>query len=323
MEHIGIRRIWLLLVALCTISCSDDDAYYQTNFSHLNDSVTIAIAPYFHNKSAAVSLTFDDGTLEQYLHAVPALDKYGLKGTFFVNGHNIHETQPSYSNCLTYAAVKDMSDRGHEVSNHTFNHVKVTTIPIDSFRIELARNDSAIQVWTGKRPVTFSFPNNSRTQELIDIAMKGRVGVRTFEKGFGQSKNHSSYDSMVSWTKDIIDEHDWGVMMFHGIESGYDYWDEPEQFYGFLEYLNKNEDVWTATFKDVSAYREEYRNSRLELIENGNVIQGKVVMSIDDTLFCHPLTLIVCVNQKEAMFDVMPNQEFVFSCATLQLMNIQ
>jgi peptidoglycan/xylan/chitin deacetylase (PgdA/CDA1 family) len=36
------------------------------------------------NKKGAVSITFDDGASSQYQLAVPLLNSYGMKGTFFI-----------------------------------------------------------------------------------------------------------------------------------------------------------------------------------------------------------------------------------------------
>lgn len=44
-----------------------------------------SVAKWPHNKTGAVSLTFDDGTINQFRKALPLLDSLSLKATFFVN----------------------------------------------------------------------------------------------------------------------------------------------------------------------------------------------------------------------------------------------
>ena len=66
-----------------------------------------------NNKAAAVSLTYDDGLDSQLENAVPALDRRGLKATFFLTPENMQ------------ARVGDwqaVERNGHEMADHTFHH---------------------------------------------------------------------------------------------------------------------------------------------------------------------------------------------------------
>ena len=59
--------------------------------------------------AAAVSLTYDDGLRSQVERAVPALDRAGIKATFFLSGGNIAEFAP-------------LMKQGHELASHTLRH---------------------------------------------------------------------------------------------------------------------------------------------------------------------------------------------------------
>ena len=51
------------------------------------------VAPWLHWKSGVVTYSFDDGCGGQLTGAIPALNKYGLKGTFnLVVGNKQHKT---------------------------------------------------------------------------------------------------------------------------------------------------------------------------------------------------------------------------------------
>ncbi|MCZ6772257.1 MAG: polysaccharide deacetylase family protein [Proteobacteria bacterium] len=66
--------------------------------------------------SGAVSLTFDDGMPSQLKNAVPALDRYGIKATFYVNPNysiDWHTNIPAWSR---------VGASGHELGNHTDRH---------------------------------------------------------------------------------------------------------------------------------------------------------------------------------------------------------
>jgi len=47
----------------------------------------------WHGKSGAVSLTYDDGTINQFCVAVPIMDTFGFPATFFIITGNIPGSQ--------------------------------------------------------------------------------------------------------------------------------------------------------------------------------------------------------------------------------------
>ncbi len=64
----------------------------------------------------AVYLTFDDGPIPEVTPRVLAvLDRYGVKGTFFMVGENVVKYPE------VYAMVRA---GGHTIGNHTYNHMK-------------------------------------------------------------------------------------------------------------------------------------------------------------------------------------------------------
>ena len=63
----------------------------------------------------AVYLTFDDGPIpESTPFILDTLDRYGVKATFFMVGENVLRYHDLY---------KEIVRRGHQVGNHTFNHL--------------------------------------------------------------------------------------------------------------------------------------------------------------------------------------------------------
>jgi len=63
-----------------------------------------------------IYLTFDDGPIPEITPWVlDLLDKYSIKATFFCVGDNVKKHPEIYQQVL---------DRGHQVGNHTFNHLQ-------------------------------------------------------------------------------------------------------------------------------------------------------------------------------------------------------
>jgi len=294
MKKICVQFAQICIIALLMVSCSPDlyDEYVPV-VNRVGD-VTVSIAKYDENRDAAVVLSFDDGTYEQYLHAVPALAYRGLTGTFFINGLKIKDVTRPEVNAPSSSDLRDMAERGFEVSNHTFHHAKLTEISLDSARMEMKMNDDSIEVWTGVRPTTFAFPYNARNNELIAIANEDRVGVRTFETGFGQTYRSTTYKDMVKWVKDAVSKHDFVIGMYHGIEYGYDYWNNPDELMKFWDYLVAEKDhVWTTTFRDVSSYMKARDNTQLVTEIEGDILVIEAKTNLDTTLYKYPLTVLV------------------------------
>ncbi|MRX10813.1 polysaccharide deacetylase family protein [Pseudoduganella sp. FT25W] len=68
-----------------------------------------------HGEQAAVSLAYDDALDSQLDHAIPTLDKYGLKGSFYLQLSN-----PAVDKRM--ADWRAAARNGHELGNHSLFH---------------------------------------------------------------------------------------------------------------------------------------------------------------------------------------------------------
>ena len=67
-------------------------------------------------QSKAIYLTFDDGPIpETTPKLLELLDNYVVKATFFCIGENVQRYPELF---------EEIKRRGHQVGNHTFNHLK-------------------------------------------------------------------------------------------------------------------------------------------------------------------------------------------------------
>ena len=67
-----------------------------------------------------VMITYDDTDEEQFSIAKPEMDKYGFKGVYFIMTISIG--RPRY---MTKEQIKQLSDEGHVISSHTWDHHRV------------------------------------------------------------------------------------------------------------------------------------------------------------------------------------------------------
>jgi peptidoglycan/xylan/chitin deacetylase (PgdA/CDA1 family) len=109
---------------------------------------------------AAVSLTFDDARLSQADVALPILDKYGIRATFYVSPKGLDERIETWRRAAA---------AGHEIGNHTATHPCSGNFPwsranaLEDYTLERMEADidaasAHVEKALGVSPVTFAYP---------------------------------------------------------------------------------------------------------------------------------------------------------------------
>lgn len=84
----------------------------------------------------AVYLTFDDGPIPEVTPKVlTILAKYNVKATFFMVGENIDKHPEVF---------RQVVEAGHQIGNHTYNHLKGWKTPFDEYMSNVARCNKAL-----------------------------------------------------------------------------------------------------------------------------------------------------------------------------------
>ncbi|MFJ3646398.1 polysaccharide deacetylase family protein [Streptomyces murinus] len=156
-----------------------------------------------------IALTFDAGPSENSPRLLDILKEKKVYATFFLLGKRHIEKYPQL--------VKRMSDEGHEVASHTWDHKILTDISDDQVRDELRRPNDAIKRITGRKP-TLMRPPQGRTDANIHEICK--------ELGLAEvlwsvtAKDYATTDSALI-TKRVLDQADRdGIILLHDIYSG-------------------------------------------------------------------------------------------------------
>ena len=89
-----------------------------------------SVTPFRDGKQCAISFTYDDGMLCQYTDVAPELEKRGFRGTFWIIGANMDSDVPDYP-WMAWDQVADLARRGHELSNHTWNHPDLSQMSME------------------------------------------------------------------------------------------------------------------------------------------------------------------------------------------------
>ena len=253
--------------------------------------VKVSVAKYRDGKACATSFTFDDGNKDNFTIAAPELEKRGWRGTFWLNCSRIPGEIRGRKIKMTWDDVVALHQRGHEMSNHGWDHKKLVKIPYEEAVEDIEKNDSAIFAHTGVRPTTFCYAYNAKNPEIVALASKGRVGTRTRQYVFGE---RSSDEQLRERMDKSIAEQDWAVWMTHGITRGYDYFKDPSRYTSFLDYVKEHEDkIWVGTFREVAAYVAERDAVRLKQRVKGRRISVTPSLDLDPELYDMPLTMKV------------------------------
>lgn len=83
------------------------------------------------------------------------LDKYNMKATFFVIGSWISYDKENEN------LIKEISQRGHTIGNHSNSHADFTKISRDKIKNEIDSTDEKIKNITGKDTILFRFPSGA------------------------------------------------------------------------------------------------------------------------------------------------------------------
>lgn len=111
-----------------------------------------------HNKplpNKPVMLTFDDSRAEHALIAAPLLEKYHFRGVFFIM--TITNNKKNY---LTKTQIRSLSDAGHTIGLHSWDHTMVTKYRSEhDWETQVVKPKMMLEKLIGKPIECWAFPN--------------------------------------------------------------------------------------------------------------------------------------------------------------------
>ena len=128
----------------------------------------------FYDK--VVILNFDDGRLTQYTNALPILDKYGFKATFYVVCNYIGK-KDGY---MDWNEIKTLHKEGHDIGSHSMNHVRLEALSKKNVEYEVGQSKRCLQKH-GINATSFAYPFDSGSEDktVVDIVAKYYEFART------------------------------------------------------------------------------------------------------------------------------------------------
>jgi peptidoglycan/xylan/chitin deacetylase (PgdA/CDA1 family) len=242
--------------------------------------------PWPHGARAAVSLAYDDAIDSQLDNALPALDRFGLKGSFYLTLAN-----PSLMKRLD--EWRAAAARGHELGNHTLFHPCSSSVPghgwvtpeLDLDTLSAARMVSQVKLANtmlhaidGRTERTFTVPCGDVKAQGVDYVALVKPEFVAIKLGSGgvipdmdkldpsavpvTAPEGLTGEQLIAFVKEAAAN---GTMMnftFHGV--GGDYISTSKQAHEeLLAWLAAHRDVvWTDTFMNLMKYIKTQQAAR-------------------------------------------------------------
>jgi peptidoglycan/xylan/chitin deacetylase (PgdA/CDA1 family) len=258
------------------------------------------VATWPGDRTAAISLTFDDAMATHLDNAGPILKKYGIQGTFFViTGAEDWRKRT--------AEWKQLSLQGNEIGGHTVNHpclgpqVKPHAQDYTPEMMEAEMRDSAkaIAAEIGeRRGLTFAYPcgnmsfgppgeqtrNAALYQRYVSehfFAARASGGPRSGWSGTVEADDLSilsvpdlgftadrGFPELIAMAEPGLRNHRWEVFTFHGV-GGEWLSVSTDTLEELAAYLARHSEIWTATFGDAVRYIQESKALRIQAAKTG------------------------------------------------------
>lgn len=111
-----------------------------------------------------ILITFDDGYQDNWLQAVPVLEKYGFRAAFFVVTGKM-----GARGYVSWQELEAMQKKGMEIGSHTVNHYPPSVINLKEFSRELMLSRVMLQNNLQPPVNVFANPHGETTPEIIAL----------------------------------------------------------------------------------------------------------------------------------------------------------
>lgn len=218
----------------------------------------------------------------------------------------------------TWEDLKTYAAQGHEFGSHTITHPRLAILDETNLLYELEKSKEDIQKFLGDEH-TFSAecPYGTENERVMEYAYEIYPALRNrmpepfldeLNRGSdlnpgGSEKEYVQWqrgpltdipmETMKSWVDTCLAHQNiWLVLVFHGVDGiGW----EPRTSAELEEYFNyikdREDQIWVATFADVTKYLKERQNSTVDAFVERDTIKVTLTHTLDQSLYDLPLTL--------------------------------
>lgn len=235
-----------------------------------------------------------------------------MKNTDEVVFHN------NIEDTTTWQQYKSYSAQGHEIASHTVTHPRLAALDETNMLYELEQSKADLLKFIGPESIfSAEGPYGTENERVMEYAHKVYPALRNrmpekwleeINRGSRMTPGESTKEyvqwqrgpisridinQMKAWV-DTVMTHDnnWLVLVFHGIENlGWEPKTRPE-LVEYFSYMKANEqDLWIATFRDVTKYLRERKGTSVNSKVESDAIMIELTTDLDPETYSVPLTL--------------------------------
>jgi peptidoglycan/xylan/chitin deacetylase (PgdA/CDA1 family) len=164
------------------ISTSDFEAQMvylaQSGYTAVSvDQIAAALRGQATLPSCPVAITFDDGYTDAYRNAVPILQKYGFRATFYLVTNYISTTKTF----MNWTQVKELAAQGMSIGAHSISHPSLATIGVYTLTRQVGGSKAKLEAQLGISITSFAYPygsyNNLAARVISDTGYTSAVGT--------------------------------------------------------------------------------------------------------------------------------------------------
>ncbi|WP_111672099.1 polysaccharide deacetylase family protein [Algoriphagus litoralis] len=235
-----------------------------------------------------------------------------MKDTDDVVFHNNIEDTTTWDQYKSYAA------QGHEIASHTVTHPRLAVLDEVNLLYELKQSKADLLKFIGPESIfSAEGPYGTENERVMEYAHKVYPSLRNrmpeewleeINRGSKMTPGESAKEyiqwqrgpvtridinQMKAWV-DTVMTHDnnWLVLVFHGIENlGWEPKTRPELVEYFSYMKAKEQDLWIATFRDVTKYLRERKATEVSSKVKKDSITIGLNLNLDPLVYSVPLTL--------------------------------
>ncbi len=219
---------------------------------------------------------------------------------------------------ISWGELRELAKQGYEISSHTVTHARLAVLDEKNLVYELEKSHEEILNQIGsKHTFTIECPYGTEDKRVMKYALARYPAARnrmpepfleeldrwnnmdpgTSSKEYVQwqrgALTRTPIALMKSWIDIIAAHHNiWLVLVFHGVDGiGW----EPKTGPELKEYFNyiksKEDQLWVATFQDVTKYMRERNYSTVHSSQRGDRLEVVLGHDLKQEFYDLPLTL--------------------------------
>ena len=302
----------------------------------------------FYERSSAAAYLGLKGTLQYHLNAGARMDAGNPERAYKIidelykkvrNGDFPPLTGESYEVLdevdASWDDLRTIASQGHEFASHMVTHPRLGALDEVNTKYELEKSREELLNQLGKKH-TFSaeVPFGTENERAMEYALETYPALRnrmpeTFltELNRGSRRQPGEAETeyvqwqrgattstplpmMKSWIDTTLNHQNiWLVLVFHGVDGiGWEALPS-ELLKEYFEYMkSKEDDLWIATFQDVTKYMRERMNSVINTEKKGSKITVDITNTLGTTMYNIPLTVKTYIPSKWENVKVMQDE---------------